>query len=110
MYSIEQLEKVGGKLWEKGAMRRVYFNDLPALVGLEIDSYGTGNIANARENGEKISNAEAGRVIAGLGRVWYDLEKGAFFHRAGDFAKPDYVDYGARAIEAIKAKLEAENV
>lgn len=110
MYSIEQLEKVGGKLWEKGAMRRVYFNDLAALIDLEVEKYGTGNISGARHNGEKISNAEAGRILAGLGKIWYDLEKGAFAHRASDaFVKPEYRDYGSQAIKALTEKLENQN-
>lgn len=106
-YSLEQLQAAGGKLWEKNGMRRVYFNDLAALIGLEITLYGTGNIQSARHNGEKISNSEAARMLAGLGKVWYDLNTNTFCGRPGEFCKPDYVIYNKRAQQALIEKLNA---
>ena len=47
---------------------RLYVRNLPALIGLEITKYGTGNIARVSLNGETIPNAAARRIIDA--RVW----------------------------------------
>ena len=104
-YTIEQLEAAGGNLWEKGAMRRVYFNNLPALIGLELDKYKSGSIASAKLNGETVSNAEAGRIIEGLGKVWFDMNDGEFHYSVPGYVRSDYRGYGQRAINAIIEKL-----
>lgn len=44
---VDQLIALGGNLWEKGSMRRVYFNNVPALIGLSYSTYKTGNISSA---------------------------------------------------------------
>lgn len=61
------LEK--GNRWTKGSYDRVYFNW--SDMGLKIRRYNTGNIAEAWFNGEKISNAMAGRMMTC--KVWFDL-------------------------------------
>jgi len=63
-----------GKLWEKNGMKRIYFNNLLDLYGLEITRYNTGNISSARLDGQEISNSEARRLIdrMSLGKLWYD--------------------------------------
>ena len=61
----DKLETLGGKYWEKGERRRVYF-DAPAcakLVGLDVSCYNTGNISSASLAGEPISNSAAGKMI-----------------------------------------------
>lgn len=63
----EQAEQLGGKLWEKGGMRRFYLN-WPELIGLDVSYYNTGNISRARLNGERITNSEAYRMGAAKGR------------------------------------------
>ena len=65
MLNIEKLTELGGKLWEKGDKRRVYFNApaVAAMIGLNIHYYGTGNISSANLNGEKISNSRARRMM-----------------------------------------------
>jgi len=74
---IKFYESMGGKLWEKGDMKRVYFNDLPSLLGLETSRYKTGNISAASLNSSPISNSEARRIQNALYdcKVWYDVNK-----------------------------------
>ena len=73
--TLEQLVNIGGKLWEKNGVRRVYFNDLCGLFGLEIDLFGTGNVRNAWLHGEEISNSYAKKIIGDLDsmKLWVDL-------------------------------------
>jgi hypothetical protein len=52
-----------------GQVRR-YINNWPAIVGLDVGYYKTGNIQSASLNGERISNAEAGRLLSA--KVWID--------------------------------------
>lgn len=81
----------GGRLWEKHGYRRIYFNDLPALYGLEYDTYNTGNISAAWVDGERVSNSEGRRILGRLAfaKVWYDVD-GKFHGKGieqGDFEK-----------------------
>jgi len=73
----------GGKLWERGEHRRLYFNDLMGLYGLEVDRYNTGNISHATLDGEQISNSSARQIadMLGWGKFWYDLNTGKFASR-----------------------------
>lgn len=72
---VEILTANGGRVWEKGGKRRVYFN--PADWGLKVWYYNTGNVSGAEINGTTISNSEASRCL-GV-RVWYDLDDGRFY-------------------------------
>lgn len=78
-----RLVNAGGNRWEKAGHRRLYFNNLEDLYGLELDHYGTGNISSATLNGEKISNNSARELVFELrsGKLWYDLNKGTFDSR-----------------------------
>lgn len=60
--------------WTKPGTSQVrrYVRNWPALIGLEVSHYNTGNISGARLDGEHISNAEAGRILAA--KVWLDAE------------------------------------
>lgn len=69
---VDALVEKGGNYWEKGSYKRVYF-DLEA-IGLHTERYGTGNISNAELNGEKISNAKAGKL--GAYKAYYDVTTG----------------------------------
>jgi len=86
-----RLIAAGGKLWEKHGYRRIYFNNLPALYGLEYDTYNTGNISAAWVDGERVSNSEGRRILSRLAfaKVWYDVD--GEFHGKGieksDFQK-----------------------
>ena len=74
-HTQEQLLSAGGKLWEQGAHRRVYFNNGQELLGLTYTQYKTGNISSAQMGGEQISNSEARRILGGLrdGKLYYCL-------------------------------------
>lgn len=102
-YTVEQLEKAGGKLWEKGEMRRVYFNatELERHFGLEIHTYNTGNISSAKLDGEKISNSQASKHANALhlGKLWYDLV-------AGKWMQQGLEGYAKDIIESIKSEIE----
>lgn len=95
----EALTKIGGRLWEKGGMRRIYFNDLEQWMGLTISRYNTGNISGARINGERISNSQARRMLNGIDKLWFDLEDGQFHFRATDSALANDV------VNAIRAQI-----
>lgn len=81
--TAETLTAAGGSLWEKGSMRRVYFNDLSELYGLKADRYNTGNISSATLDGETISNSAARRIMVELStaKLYYDLTAGTFQSR-----------------------------
>ena len=77
---IGKLTEKGGKLWEKGSMKRIYFN--ASAWGLEVNHYNTGNISSATINGERISNSEAARCENV--KIWYDLQDGKFYTKNMD--------------------------
>ena len=71
-----QLIAAGGSLWSRGDKRRVYFNNGWELQGLSVRYYQTGNVAEASFNGEKISNAQARRLMDKLEKdFFFDLVK-----------------------------------
>ena len=76
MLTAEILVELGGKVWEKGTMRRIYFNydELAKFYGLEYTGFGY------RVDGEKVSN-NSGRIFEGAlrrGKFWYDITTGEF--------------------------------
>lgn len=67
------------RVWERGFLKRLYFNNLPELYGLEISRYKTNNISSATMDGDDISNSAAQRHLMVLsGRFFYDCHIGAF--------------------------------
>lgn len=70
---IEDLEKKGFNRWTKGEMDRLYFN-LEKAGALELDYYKSGNLRSAYLDGERISNAEACRLLAV--KCFIDLKNG----------------------------------
>lgn len=60
---IEALEQKGFSRWTKGDMDRLYFN-IEKSGDLDADYYKTGNMRSAYLNGERISNAEACRLLS----------------------------------------------
>lgn len=82
--ALKALTAAGGTLWEKSGMRRIYFNNLAALMGLSISYYKTGNISSARHNGERISNGAAGRMLSSIDKLWFDLADNKFYFKASD--------------------------
>ena len=70
---IEALEKKGFSRWTKGNMDRLYFS-LEKSGALELDYYKSGNLRSADLEGERISNAEACRLLAV--KCFIDLKNG----------------------------------
>ena len=60
-----KLETLGGKYWEAGDRRRMYFDAAACakLVQLDVSRYGTGNISAAALAGGSISNSAAKKMI-----------------------------------------------
>lgn len=103
--TLENLIAVGGKLWQKGDAKRVYFNDLELLLGLEMEYYNTGNIMSAKLNGEKISNRQARDIQVALvtAKFWFDLDGAQQFHAKG-IRRVEF-DWAVAAIDARLAAL-----
>lgn len=70
--SIENMVAIGCSRWQKAGMDRVYINDFHRYIGLETETYKSGNICWAALDGEEISNAEAYRIIGAVSKVYYD--------------------------------------
>lgn len=69
---IAGLEAKGFKRWTKGDMDRLYV-DMDAL-GLNLSRYKSGNVSRAEWCGEKVSNAEGGRINDS--KVYVDVATG----------------------------------
>ena len=70
---IKALKKKGFYRWTKGDMDRLYF-DIKKSGYLDVDYYKSGNVSSAYLNGERISNAEAYRLMAV--KCFIDLKNG----------------------------------
>ena len=70
--NIEELEKKGFSRWTKGGMDRLYF-DVKKAECLDVDYYKSGNVSSAYLEGERISNAEAYRIMSV--KCFIDLKK-----------------------------------
>lgn len=81
--TVENLIAIGGRLWEKNGMRRVYLNDWAALASLELSHYNSGNISSAAYQGEGISNRQASLILGAIDKVWYDAADGKLHARLG---------------------------
>lgn len=74
-----ELEGLGLRRWQKGPHDRVYLprgasldKTAATVFGLEVDRYNTGNIRDAKLNGEGISNTKARSLLAGLDGAYFD--------------------------------------
>jgi hypothetical protein len=74
---LEQVKPLG-KEWIKENMHRVYIDNPEKYMGLIVGYYGTGNVSGAMLNGESISNTKAKGILAQIGKVFYDVNKGEF--------------------------------
>ena len=102
MYTIEQLTQIGGKYWQGGEKRRVYFNNLYEFAGVEeMEFYGTGSIKRVVRNGHVMSNNAARKLSVQLDTMdlWYDLNDGKFYFRSSD------PELAREIISKIKARL-----
>jgi hypothetical protein len=82
-WTVETMTAIGGRLWEKNGMRRVYLNDWQTFAGLELTHYGTGNISSATYQGAGISNSQAYKLAGAIEKVWFDTEDGKLHCRLG---------------------------
>ena len=74
-----QLTQAGGREWQSGDRRRVYFNDLASRwPRLQVTRYGTGNVSRATLDGKQISNSRASRLLTDLdtGKLHFDVVDG----------------------------------
>ena len=111
--NIQDLIQAGGKEWRKDDLHRVYFNDLPELLGLETFHYNTGNISSTRLNGERISNCRAGELMTSLmsAKFWYDVKAGHFESKRitsnRTMSAQEMTNLLARN---VRAKIDSQNV
>ncbi len=75
-YTAEQIIAIGGSDWQRNGTHRVYLNQTNSMLGLDVDTYKSGNISSATLHGETISNAEAGRLGSALDKVYLDATTG----------------------------------
>lgn len=70
----EKLIKLGN-YWEKGEMKRIYFSDIPSILGLEVVRYKSGSIQSAKLDGHEISNSKAYKILQKYENIkfFYDL-------------------------------------
>lgn len=80
---IKTLTESGGKLWEQGGKRRIYFNGrtIATLGGFEVQVSKSGGVAWANLNGKRISNSAARNIWYAInsGKFWYDLTDGQWY-------------------------------
>ena len=86
---IEALETKGAKRWTKGNHDRLYVN--AEELGLEYERYKTSNVRSAEWCGERISNADARRLLAS--KVYVDVAAGELHVRT------DFGNYGMPTVE-----------
>lgn len=82
-WTVETLTAIGGRLWERNGMSRVYFNNWATLAGLETSHYNTGNISSASYRGQGISNSQAYKIAGCISKVWFDTADGKLHCRYG---------------------------
>lgn len=75
-YTADQIIAIGGSEWRKDDKHRVYLNDWAEWVGLDVGYYKSGNISGATLRDERISNAEAGRLLDAVYKVYFDAADG----------------------------------
>lgn len=81
--TVENLIAIGGSLWERNGMRRVYINEWRTFAGLELSFYNTGNICGGTWQGEGVSNSQAGKLAGCIEKLWFDADDGLLHCRYG---------------------------
>ncbi|ELP4662103.1 hypothetical protein QUK01_002790 [Salmonella enterica] len=104
LVTLEACLKIGGKLWEKNGMHRVYFNGdiVAAAVGFEYDTYKTGNIKWACLGDDPLANgrANAVRTMIYTGKFWFDTADNKI-HARGDECRDLSLISVVRALKAV---------
>ncbi|MTE20226.1 hypothetical protein F0L17_14135 [Streptomyces sp. TRM43335] len=109
VYSIETMTAIGGRRWQKNGHDRVYLNGFETVPGLELDHYKSGNISSATLDGEKVSNAEGGRLATAVDKVYFDAADGKVYIKWG-WGNPRSLDrdeIAARVFAAVRAAVAA---
>lgn len=96
VFTEQQVLDAGGSLWESFGKRRVYLNNWPALVKLEISRYYSGNISSVSLNGEWISNARGKRLMS-IKIFWEDGALHGRYGRDTDIA--EIIELVTRALQ-----------
>ncbi|MFD8577175.1 helix-turn-helix domain-containing protein [Streptomyces virginiae] len=95
---------LGGRRWQKNDMDRVYINGWLCFAdGIDIDYYGTGNVAGFSIDGDSVANGRAGRVINAIDKVYFDAADGRLYfkHEGADHIEMRYLDGGRGYINLI---------
>ncbi|EDU7983785.1 hypothetical protein CSU83_000965 [Salmonella enterica subsp. diarizonae] len=104
LVTLEACLRIGGKLWEKNGMRRVYFNGdiVAAAVGFEYDTYKTGNVKWACLGDASLANGRANAVLTMIytGKFWFD-EADNKIHARGDECRDLSLISVVRALKAV---------
>ncbi len=85
----DTLVEIGGRLWERGDERRIYFDDLASLYGLEVDFYDASPRLHAKLDGETISDSAFRKILDALGEteIWWDLVEDEWRYKAAGVPK-----------------------
>lgn len=75
-FTTDTMTAIGGRRWQKNGHDRVYLNDFETVPGLELDHYKSGSISYATLDGDKVSNAEGGRLATAVDKVYFDAADG----------------------------------
>lgn len=84
--TVENLTAKGGKLWEKGSYRRVYFNraEIIDICKIEVEYNKNGTIKKFKINGEESSNSYGSAIMATAKMgIFFDLESRKFCEKYG---------------------------
>ncbi|EBG8067310.1 hypothetical protein CQK57_03445 [Salmonella enterica] len=77
--------RLGGKLWEKNGMSRVYFNSdvVSEVIEFDYSTYKTGNISSASLGDSHLSNCRASSIRSMLSttKFWFDAADGKIHAR-----------------------------
>jgi hypothetical protein len=109
VYSVETMTAIGGRRWQKNGHDRVYLNDFETVPGLELDHYKSGSISYATLDGDKISNAEGGRLATAVDKVYFDAADGKVHIKWG-WGNPRSLDrdeIADRIFSAVRAAIAA---
>jgi hypothetical protein len=109
VFSTETMTAIGGRRWQKNGMDRVYLNDFETVPGLELDHYKSGSICYAALDGQKVSNAEGGRLATVVDKVFFDAADGEVHIKWG-WGSPRSLDrdeIAARIFTAVRAAVAA---
>lgn len=100
---IDKLLEIGNE-WEDFGKHRIYFNDLESRLGLDVSYYKSGNVSGATQNGERISNSEAKRILGRLAgaKIFFDLKSGEFTIQYGEL----HSEEEDRIINSIKEQAQ----